>query len=315
MPLKGIPIEFPASLEAATVFVAIALLEACGGGGGGSAAPAPAPSITGFTADSSTVTMGQMVKLTAIFTNGSGSFDQGVGSVTSGQPITIGALKASTTFTLTVTGTGGTATATKTVTVTRFTAVGPLATVRSQHTATLLPGGKVLVVGGVDASGKAIASAELYDPSIKAFSSTGSLQVARASHTATLLNNGKVLIFGLGDGITANVPGEIYDPSTGQFTTILPITYAPKAHTATLLANGKVVIAGGALTNNPISTVLIFDPATGLISASGAPLHRTPRRQRAYSKGLFDARWLGHRNTPESLRFGWSARVAFPKRS
>jgi hypothetical protein len=43
-----------------------------------------------------------------------------------------------------------------------WTATGSLATARESHTATLLPNGKVLVVGGAGGSGY-LASAELYD--------------------------------------------------------------------------------------------------------------------------------------------------------
>src|SRR5215467_9011369 len=64
---------------------------------------------------------------------------------------------------------------------------------RAGHTATLLPNGKVLVVGG-DSSG----SAELYDPATGAWSITGSLNVPRYLFTATLLPNGKVLVAGGG---------------------------------------------------------------------------------------------------------------------
>jgi hypothetical protein len=45
---------------------------------------------------------------------------------------------------------------------TGWTATGSLATARESHTATLLPNGKVLVVGGAGGSGY-LASAELYD--------------------------------------------------------------------------------------------------------------------------------------------------------
>jgi len=80
-----------------------------------------------------------------------------------------------------------------------------MAVARKGHTATLLPDGKVLVVGGVDsnddASAKALASAELYDPKTGTWSETGSLIHPRAWHTATLLKNGLVLVAG------GNCPG------------------------------------------------------------------------------------------------------------
>ena len=45
-----------------------------------------------------------------------------------------------------------------------WTATGPMNTARAFHTATLLPDGQVLVVGGYKNYKSALASAELYDP-------------------------------------------------------------------------------------------------------------------------------------------------------
>jgi len=76
-----------------------------------------------------------------------------------------------------------------------WTPTGSLATARFNHTATLLPNGKVLVAGGYDGDFQ-LASAELYDPATGSWTATGSLESARNGHTATLLPNGKVLVAG-----------------------------------------------------------------------------------------------------------------------
>src|SRR5439155_7659513 len=76
-----------------------------------------------------------------------------------------------------------------------FSNTGSLATARSEHTATSLPNGKVLVAGGHNGSGY-LTSAELYDPASGSWSATGNLNTARFDHTATLLPNSKVLVAG-----------------------------------------------------------------------------------------------------------------------
>ena len=59
-----------------------------------------------------------------------------------------------------------------------WTTTGALSTARSDHTATLLPNGKVLVAGGCNSS-SVLASAELYDPATGTWTATGSLTTAR----------------------------------------------------------------------------------------------------------------------------------------
>src|SRR6185369_1407776 len=92
---------------------------------------------------------------------------------------------------------------------------------RADHTATLLPNGKVLITGGVFTTSPApvpTQSAELYDPATGTFTTTGSLNTARSLHSATLLNNGKVLIAGgYGGNGGALSTAELYNPVTGSF--------------------------------------------------------------------------------------------------
>src|SRR3972149_4342868 len=70
-----------------------------------------------------------------------------------------------------------------------WTATGNMDGVRSGHTATLLPDGKVLVTGGVGSSGE-LAPAELYDPRSGTWVPTGNMIETRFTHTATLLRDG-----------------------------------------------------------------------------------------------------------------------------
>jgi hypothetical protein len=138
-----------------------------------------------------------------------------------------------------------------------FTAIGNMTTARQQHTATVLPNGKVLIAGGTHDGGPPQASAELYDPVTGTFSATGSMTVPRVLHTATLLNNGKVLIA----GGSALQTAELYDSSTGTFTTTGDMTEA-RVDTATPLPNGKVLITRWVDFGKP-SHAELYDPATG----------------------------------------------------
>ncbi len=76
-----------------------------------------------------------------------------------------------------------------------FTPTGSLAEAREEHTATMLPDGRVLIVGGNSVTG-ALTSAEIYDPLTGSFAVTGSMASPRSMHTATLLPDGTVLVAG-----------------------------------------------------------------------------------------------------------------------
>jgi len=160
-----------------------------------------------------------------------------------------------------------------------WTATPPMSVARSHHTATLLADGKVLVVGGENATYLVEATAELYDPATNAWTSPRAQPLAaRSQHTATLLASGKVLVAGGFDIVagllTPLVSAELYDPvlvttttvvngvttttATGQdFTAAAPLAFARNGHSATRLADGRVVVAGGGTTQTET-----YDPAT-----------------------------------------------------
>lgn len=136
---------------------------------------------------------------------------------------------------------------------------GLLSQARAYHTATLLPNGKVLVVGGQGVGGNLLASAELYDPDTGSWTNTGSMSHIRYAHTATLLPNGQVLVAGCDDtGPVADVGAELYNPITGMWTNTGSLLSSLKwGHTATLLSNGKVLVAFAT------DGAELYDPARG----------------------------------------------------
>ena len=146
-------------------------------------------------------------------------------------------------------------------------------TARYGHTATLLPDGKVLIVGGDSYYGD-VSSAEIYDPATGIFKATGSMREARENHTATLLSNDKVLIAGgwYNEEEDSLSGAELYDPATGIFMTTGSMLTARYGHTATLLPNGKVLIAGGYGgygEDNWLSSLELYNPVTGIFTPVG----------------------------------------------
>jgi hypothetical protein len=152
----------------------------------------------------------------------------------------------------------------------QFAATGPMVADRSDHTATLLPDGRVLIAGGTSADGIA-AVAELYDPKTGTFSPTGSMTFPPGyGETATLLADGRVLIAGgLGFGDPASA--QVYDPATGTFSPAGSMTTGRSSHTATLLQDGLVLISGGTSNNGmaAFDSAELYNPKTGKFSSTG----------------------------------------------
>jgi N-acetylneuraminic acid mutarotase len=157
---------------------------------------------------------------------------------------------------------------------------GTMNSPRILHTATLLPGGGVLVVGGFNSgvSSPFLRSAELYDPATGSWTPTDELINPRVAHTATLLHNGKVLVAGGvgplgpsfdhgGDGVDT---AELYDLVTGRWSATASLNTPRVIHTATLLPNGKVLAAGGDSERNSVNSAELYDPVTASWSVTGS---------------------------------------------
>jgi hypothetical protein len=144
---------------------------------------------------------------------------------------------------------------------------------KSQHTATQLKDGRVMVTGGQTGNPPTgpTAVTEIYDPSGPSWTPSGNLATARYQHSATLLPdaNGTVLVTGGYDGFfTFFTSTEIFDPTIGggTWTTSPASLNAGRAeHSATLLPSGRVLVVGGyvipPLPVSPLNTAEIYDPA------------------------------------------------------
>lgn len=112
---------------------------------------------------------------------------------------------------------------------------------RSNHTATVLRNGKVLLAGGGISFGF---DAEVYDPVTNSFqpvetSSSG------YDHDAVLLSDGTVLLTRWSVRAQPANTTAVYSPSTNRITAGPIMTMTRYGHRTNLLANGSVLVTGG----------------------------------------------------------------------
>jgi hypothetical protein len=146
-----------------------------------------------------------------------------------------------------------------------------------QHTATLLPNGKVLVAGG-QGPVSITAAAQVFDPATGTWTPVNPMNMARRVHTATLLPNGQVLVAGgIAEGLTVLSSAELFDPVTGRWTLTASMVTANVDHIAALLPGGQVLIAGGQDTNfNLITDSELYDIGLGFAASSQPQLAALP---------------------------------------
>jgi hypothetical protein len=144
-----------------------------------------------------------------------------------------------------------------------------MATSRFDHTATLLPNGKVLIAGGAsdlspDGHYQPVASAaELYDPSTGTFTGIGELDDGDYWPSTTLLADGRVLIVGKN--------AHLYDPGTGGLSDAINDNYLGIYfnQNGTLLMNGKVLFAGYDDDEGDFWGPELYDPSTEIFTPIG----------------------------------------------
>lgn len=159
----------------------------------------------------------------------------------------------------------------------RVLPTGCLGQPRADHTATLLPDGRVLIAGGMVENGVFLDSMELYDPRTGSFKPAGTMSTKRVGHSATLLSSGKVLLAGgmaersFEGGLHSimSSTADVYDPQTNRVTSAGNMVTGREAHEAVPLPNGKVLFIGGYDGRHYIDSIEVFDPSTNKFALAG----------------------------------------------
>ncbi len=157
--------------------------------------------------------------------------------------------------------------------------IGAMSVARHGAVAAPLPDGRVLVAGGDynDGTDHSLASAEVFNPATNAFTPVGDMGVARVRAAAASLPDGRVLVAGGNDGTTRLSSAEVFNPATNAFTPVGDMGSDRARAAAAQLPDGRVLLVGG--TNGaPLSSALVFDPATNSFGSAGIGAMGTARQ-------------------------------------
>lgn len=166
-----------------------------------------------------------------------------------------------------------------------FLPTGTMGVPRRAHTATLLPDGTVLVVGGMTTGGVIIGTSEIYRSTTQVWSASASLPggAERMGHTATLLKDGTVLVVGgtnAGGPMTSVYRFDPANPGAG-WVARASLPHALYQHSATLLFDGRVLVAGGNDGFGEYNASYIYDPLADTWTLTD-PVNQTPLLQPRY---------------------------------
>jgi hypothetical protein len=154
-----------------------------------------------------------------------------------------------------------------------ITPTGSMHVARAGHVATLLPDGRVLVIGGMDlAEFSSVTRAEVWDPATAAFTFVPSLDGiawkrddgGETLHLTTL-PDGRVLII---DGTRART----WDPASGALADAGALLEPRLDFGVALLPDGQVLVVGGKVGTTVLGTSELWDPGTNGFSSAGTML-------------------------------------------
>ena len=251
--------RIPRGILGVSVVLLGTFLTACGGGGGGGGAPVIIPPPPKFTALTPVLTSGRAAHTGTLLNDGKVLLAGGFSS-------TIFPAAALNTAEL------------YDPVANTFTALtSRMRSARTDHAATRLVDGRILLTGGQtnNNNGDGTNTAELFDPATQTFTPvTATMASPRGAHASVLLGTGRVLIMGGYNNSSISLDtAELFDPSTQTFTALASRMAAGRAALdATPLANGMILLTGGSSSRNVFDTAELFDPATQSFTAISATM-------------------------------------------
>jgi hypothetical protein len=166
---------------------------------------------------------------------------------------------------------------------------------RSGHTATLLPGGRVLVVGGyglvpasrtvAESEARALDAAEIFDPSSGSWATVGRMASPRYLHAAVPVRGGVLVVGGQQGGERSTSatrtsyetgragPPEVFDYASDSFRPIDLPADADDVLTAAAVPDGRALLVGAGTDPKaqPEPWALLIDPVAGTTESLQPP--------------------------------------------
>jgi N-acetylneuraminic acid mutarotase len=155
---------------------------------------------------------------------------------------------------------------------------GTMSQVRAYHTATLLPDGRVVLVGGESQQGSVgwQRTIDIFDPKTQAWTAGTNMTASRVGHTADLLANGKVLVAG-GNGSAQPGSALLFNPTAngglGSWSSVSNTMANPRyQHQSVVLQSGKVLVVAGkdaTSSSQEVASAELYDPSRNAWSGAG----------------------------------------------
>jgi hypothetical protein len=149
-----------------------------------------------------------------------------------------------------------------------------------------LKDGRVLVIDGWEGPLGPMTSSAMFDPRTGEYAPGSSLTTPRLSMASIRIGDGRVLFSGgeppekdplppnTVDGEPALATAELFDPGSSGFSLTGSMSSARLGHAMRELADGRILVLGGSdsgeVTSHLLRSAEIFDPTTGVFSATGS---------------------------------------------